>query len=708
MKRKCKSLIFIVSMLLFCILIVPVTGIKAEAAGDAYANKESLAALTYVNPLYSDVISEEYIEQQAVDNITPFSETQYYDSVAEAGKQIRVQLKNRVETIAVGLKTTIQPSSEISHQVFDEALKHTGVATEGDYLKWQYGGWTVRISYYSQDGTYYITLTYDVTYYTDYDQERELDSAVSALLIQLDLNGKSDYEKIALIYDYICSNITYDYEHLSDTTYLRKHTAYAALVDKQAVCQGYAVLFYRLALEEGIDARVVTGTGNGGNHAWNIVKLGTKYYNVDATWDAGRSSYSYFLKGNSNFTDHEIGSYSSDIASGYMICDSDFEPDNIVEAPDAVTGLKIGGRASDALRLNWNKNETASGYIIEQYKNGKWTRIARIASNATLTYRVENLTAYTSYQFRVRAFGFDGATPLYSEYQYITGKTNPSAVTGLKIGGTAKDALRLNWNKNTGASGYIIEQYKNGAWTRIARIASNSTVTYRVEKLSASTTYQFRVQAFGFDGNTPLYSTYQTVSGTTSAAVTVKAPSAVTGLKIGGRATDALRLNWDKNSSASGYIIEQYKNGAWLRIARIASNSTITYRVEGLGASTIYQFRVQAFGFNGSTPLYSTYVNISGTTLPTAVTGLTIGGTAKDALRLNWNRNSSASGYIIEQHKNGVWTRIARIGSNSTTTYRVEGLNASTTYQFRVQSFGFDGNIPLYSSYQYINGTTNK
>ena len=38
----------------------------------------------------------------------------------------------------------------------------------------------------------------------------------------------------------------------------------------------------------------------------------------------------------------------------------------------------IGGRAADALRLNWERNPSADGYIIEQYKDGKWVRIARI------------------------------------------------------------------------------------------------------------------------------------------------------------------------------------------------------------------------------------------------------------------------------------------------------------------------------------------
>ena len=367
--------------------------------------------------------------------------------------------------------------------------------------------------------------------------------------------------------------------------------------------------------------------------------------------------------------------------------------------PSTVSGLQIGGRATDALRLNWNKNSNASGYIIEQYKNGKWTRIARIGSDSTTTYRVEKLSASTSYKFRVQSFVLNGNTATYSDWKSIEGKTLPTTIGGLKIGGRATDALRLNWNKNSNASGYIIEQYKDGKWTRIAKIQNNSTTTYRIEKLSGSTTYKFRVQSYSFDGSTPLYSSWQTIGGKTL-------PTTVGGLKIGGRATDALRLNWNKNSNASGYIIEQYKDGKWTRIAKIQNNSTTTYRIEGLSASASYNFRVQSYSFDGSTPLYSSWQSISGKTLPTTVSGLRIGGRATDALRLNWDKNSNASGYIIEQYKNGKWTRIAKIQNNSTTTYRVEKLSKSTTYKFRVQTYNFDGNTAIYSSWQYVNGLT--
>lgn len=309
-----------------------------------------------------------------------------------------------------------------------------------------------------------------------------------------------------------------------------------------------------------------------------------------------------------------------------------------------------------------------------------------------------------SYYLKVSPKAYDVSEVVYNIK--VTAKNEPApaqstvyAVSGLKIGGRAGDALRLNWNKNTSADGYIVEQYKSGSWTRIARIGSNSTVTYRVEKLSPSTKYNFRVKAFKLNGNAATYSSYKNISGITN-------PATISGLKIGGHAADALRLNWTKNSKASGYIVEQYKGGKWTRIARIGENSTTTYRVEKLSASTTYKFRVQAFGFDGKTALYGNYAYINGKTSPATVTGIRIGGTAKDALRVNWNRYSKASGYIVQQYKNGTWVRIARIGNNNTTTYRVSGLKSGSTYIFRVQAFGYDGKTAIYGGFAMIPGTT--
>ncbi len=58
-----------------------------------------------------------------------------------------------------------------------------------------------------------------------------------------------------------------------------------------------------------------------------------------------------------------------------------------------VTGAKLGGRAADALRINWTKNASADGYIVEMYQGGKWVRVAKITSNSTTTFRKAGLKA---------------------------------------------------------------------------------------------------------------------------------------------------------------------------------------------------------------------------------------------------------------------------------------------------------------------------
>ncbi len=274
-----------------------------------------------------------------------------------------------------------------------------------------------------------------------------------------------------------------------------------------------------------------------------------------------------------------------------------------------VTGVKLTGRAADALRVNWNKDANASGYIVEMYQGNKWVRVAKITSNATTTYRASGLKASTVYKFRVRAYKMEGKTAVYSEYSAtVAASTNPSVMTGAKLGGRAADALRINWSKNASADGYIVEMYQGNKWVRVAKITNNSTTTFRKAGLSASSVYKFRVRAYKMSGSTALYGNY-------SATVTARTnPSIVKGVKIAGKAKDALRVNWTKNSSAQGYIVEMYKGGKWVRVAKITNGNTTTFRKAGLAKNTTYKFRVCAYYMSGKTALYGNYGSVSGKT----------------------------------------------------------------------------------------------
>lgn len=335
---KVRKMFCAVLALCMVLTLVPVNALAAVSGTQVQQPAVQTETITHINPLYEGVITEADLvrpagETGAVPNASSASD--YAVTFEEAGAQIRAGMTQRQTTVVAYYQSDVYDSGYHT-DIFDAAVAHTGVPKEGDSLRWVYGGYSVSISRYSSDGVYYMTFTYTMTYYTTAEQEAQLDTAVEELLTGLDPSG-TDYEKLCTVYDYICANITYDYDNLENTDYMLKHTAYAALIDKTAVCQGYAALLYRLALEMGIDCRMITGTGNGGGHAWNIVKLNGLYYNADSTWDAswlqGVGYYNYYLQCEDTFTaggtNHiRDAEYDTDeFHAAYPMSEADFDPD---------------------------------------------------------------------------------------------------------------------------------------------------------------------------------------------------------------------------------------------------------------------------------------------------------------------------------------------------------------------------------------------
>lgn len=102
----------------------------------------------------------------------------------------------------------------------------------------------------------------------------------------------SQYQRVKAFHDYLCNTVTY--QDNGDVS----HTAYGALVNHAAVCQGYTQAMDLLCFISGIDCRYISGTSRGENHSWVRVKVDGQWYNVDVTWDDQITyiSYDYFLR----------------------------------------------------------------------------------------------------------------------------------------------------------------------------------------------------------------------------------------------------------------------------------------------------------------------------------------------------------------------------------------------------------------------------
>lgn len=119
-----------------------------------------------------------------------------------------------------------------------------------------------------------VTLKYRETK----EQTAFVDQTVRAALNELIKPGMSDHEKVKVIHDWVVVRLAYD-----ET--LQKYTAYDGLATGTTVCQGYALLTYKMLNEAGITNRIVEGRAGGQLHAWNLVLLDGKWYHLDTTWD---------------------------------------------------------------------------------------------------------------------------------------------------------------------------------------------------------------------------------------------------------------------------------------------------------------------------------------------------------------------------------------------------------------------------------------
>lgn len=343
------------------------------------------------NPLYSGKAAGEYTLGEPVlvrageEKLAGASE-KVCRTYKECTAAIREALKMRKTSFSITYATPndpfdiLQADDEVYRNLnlaFDEAFAHTGSPTEGDYLRKHYSSMhgSYQYSYDEATGEHLIINNYEVVYHDTAKQEAAADKAVAEFLQKYIKQGMSDYEKVSAIYTYLAKNVDYDFEHLRDESYTLKYTAYGALVSHKAVCQGFACTFYRLCLEVGVDARCIDGFGNGGLHDWNIVKLGGRYYNADATWDINYKEdedWHWFLRCDKNFPDHIRNELfeAEEFRKAYPISTADYAP----------------GVTAKSVRLNKTSVSTNVGLTVQL----KATVSPANASNAEVTWKSSN------------------------------------------------------------------------------------------------------------------------------------------------------------------------------------------------------------------------------------------------------------------------------------------------------------------------------
>ena len=369
------------------------------------------------------------------------------------------------------------------------------------------------------------------------------------------------------------------------------------------------------------------------------------------------------------------------------------------ESPESgvstVKGFKVISKTNISANLQWNKNISADGYVLDKYDGSKWVTIKTFTSNANTSFNVTGLKASTTFKFRLRAYKTIDNVKEYSAFTYLNVNTRPYTTTGMKCSSKTNVSASLQWNKNISANGYVLDKYDGSKWVTIKTFTSNTNTSFNVTGLKASKTFKFRLRAYKNFGSAKEYSAYTYLNVNTR-------PYTTTGMKCSSKTNVSASLQWNKNISADGYVLDKYDGSKWVTIKTFTSNTNTSFNVTGLKASTTFKFRLRAYKTIGNVKEYSAFTYLNVNTRPYTTTGFKMKSATKNAITLQWNKNISASGYCIEKWDGSKWVQIQRYTSNANVTYTATGLKANTAYKFRIRAYKTIGNVNEYSAYSAV------
>ena len=709
MKRVTKS---VTALLLALVLSLTLLPAQALAADTAPAQTTYIGS--YVNPAYAGKIGiprrQSTLSVQTAQITQPKKAGTVYTKEAEAAADLRKQMVSRSEVMSVTLRSARDDMLTLAADLWDLALDHVeGSGTTGDYLRWQHTGKSCAMKKMPLASGYQYTFTYtpyteyfDTIWFTTAAQEAALTNYIrNTILPQLSLSGKTTYQKVQAIYNWITANVKYDYSHMNDPTYLLQYTAYAAAVQKKAVCQGYANLFYRLANDAGVDCRIITGKAYNGtqteDHAWNIVRMeDEKYYCLDATWDAGSDpkDYDYFLKGLTSFSmDHqaETDELNTPYWTQYQSRTSatDYKASSTGLPAPTVTG---GNDAQGRPTLKWNAVSGAAKYeVYRSYsENGTYTKYS--TTTGTSYTNISYIENGNTYYYKVRALDAKGTAGAWSSVVSVTYKQTLPAptVTG---GKDSQGRPTLKWNAVSGAAKYEVyrARSKDGDYIKYSTVTGTSyTNTSYIEN---GNTYYYKVRALDANGRAGAWSSIVSVTY----KQTLPAPTVTGGNDSQGRPT----LTWKAVTGAAKYEVyrARSRSGEYIKYSTVTGTSyTNTSYIED---GNTYYYKVRALDANGTAGAWSSIVSVTyraastGTLSAPTVTG---GKDSQGRPTLKWNAVSGAAKYEVyrARSKDGDYIKYSTVtGTSYTNTSYIESGN---TYYYKVRALKSDGTAGAWSS----------
>ena len=437
--------------------------------------------------------------------------------------------------------------------------------------------------------------------------------------------------------------------------------------------------------------------------SWSPVS-GANSYNVDykssssGSWiniASGITSTSWNLAAMSPATNYDwrVRANCSSGSSSYTQTQFTTQGLTSCNAPSGLSTLSITTSSATA---SWSPVSGANSYNVD-YKSSSSGSWINIASGITSTsWNLAAMSPATNYDWRVRANCSSGSSS-YTQTQFTTqGLTSCNAPSGLSTLSITTSSATASWSPVSGANSYNVD-YKSsssGSWINIA--SGITSTSWNLAAMSPATTYDWRVRANCSSANSSYTQTQFTTQGLTSC----NAPSGLSTLSI---TTSSATASWSPVSGATSYNVD-YKassSGSWINIA--SGITSTSWNLLGMPAATSFDWRVRANCSSGSSGYaQTTFSTLSQFESCSSPTGLSTSNITASAATASWAPVSGAASYNVDYKPVSSTSWITIANGTSSLSWTLLGMEANTSYDWRVRANCSSGN----SSYTQTQFTT--
>ena len=227
----------------------------------------------------------EFLDTQKIteEEKNTFSKLYYYGKLTDSQKEMYLKMDRSISKLHSTIVSGFKEADEVNNNVETVIEAYYNDHPEYYYLPYNYSLSNINFGIKNLS---ILNLKYLVSDELEIqNMNNELKIAIKEIISNNIKSNMSEYDMELAIHDALVKKVDYyKYEDINNIPNV-KHTAYGALVQNEAVCDGYAKAFMLILKELNIDSIIVSGDLDNIAHAWNIVKIDGEYYHVDVTSD---------------------------------------------------------------------------------------------------------------------------------------------------------------------------------------------------------------------------------------------------------------------------------------------------------------------------------------------------------------------------------------------------------------------------------------